>query len=80
LAGEYEPLWFISGALIPTQNLSGGLRSLGSLFPVEHLASVHTSFTSAISINDLLVLAAWGVAPAAFAAWRLSWLPSTAAA
>jgi ABC-2 type transport system permease protein len=78
------PLWFISGVLIPTQNLSSGLRSLGTLFPVEHLAaglhlaSVHTSFTSAISINDLLALAAWGVAAAAFAAWRFSWLPSTA--
>jgi ABC-2 type transport system permease protein len=80
------PLWFISGVLIPTQNLSGALRSLGSLFPVEHLAdalhvaSVHTSFASAISINDLLVLAAWGVAAAAFAAWRFRWLPSTTAA
>jgi ABC-2 type transport system permease protein len=80
------PLWFISGVLIPTQHLSSGLRLLGSLFPVEHLAaglhlaSVHTSFTSAISIDDLLVLAAWGAAAAGFAAWRFSWLPSTAAA
>jgi ABC-2 type transport system permease protein len=80
------PLWFLSGVLIPTTNLSSTLRTVGSLFPVEHLAaglqlaSVHTSFTGAISVSDLLVLAAWGLAAAAFAAWRFSWLPSTATA
>jgi len=80
------PLWFISGVFIPTSSLSSTLRSVGSLFPVEHLAagmhlaSVNTSFGSAISPKDLLALAAWGVAAAAFAAWRFSWLPSTATA
>lgn len=80
------PLWFISGVLIPTATLSGSLRSLGSLFPVEHLAdglhlaSVHASFSSAISASDMLVLIAWGIAAAAFAAWRFSWLPSSAQA
>jgi ABC-2 type transport system permease protein len=80
------PLWLLSGVLIPVANISGTLRSVGSLFPVEHLAaglqlaSVHTSFSSAISVSDLLVLAAWGLAAAAFAAWRFSWLPSTATA
>ncbi len=80
------PLWFLSGVFIPTANLSGTLRSVGSLFPVEHLAaglqlaSVHTSFTSAISVSDLLALAAWGLAAAAFATWRFSWLPSRATA
>jgi ABC-2 type transport system permease protein len=76
------PLWFLSGVFIPTANLSSTLRSVGSLFPVEHLAaglqlaSVHTSFTGAISVSDLLALAAWGLAAAAFATWRFSWLPS----
>jgi ABC-2 type transport system permease protein len=80
------PLWFLSGVFIPTANLSSTLRSVGSLFPVEHLAaglqlaSVHTSFTSAISLSDLLALAAWGLVAAAFAAWRFSWLPSSATA
>jgi ABC-2 type transport system permease protein len=80
------PLWLLSGVLIPVANISGTLRSVGELFPVEHLAaglqlaSVHTSFSSAISLSDLLVLAAWGLAAAAFAAWRFSWLPSTATA
>jgi ABC-2 type transport system permease protein len=76
------PLWFLSGVFIPTTNLSGTLRTVGKLFPVEHLAaslqlaSVHSSFAGSISVSDLLVLAAWGVAAGAFAAWRFSWLPS----
>ncbi|HUA43926.1 MAG TPA: ABC transporter permease [Solirubrobacteraceae bacterium] len=80
------PLWFISGVFIPTATLSATLRSVGSLFPVEHiaaglhLASVHTTFSGAISGKDLLALAAWGVAAAIFCAWRFSWLPSTATA
>jgi ABC-2 type transport system permease protein len=80
------PLWFISGVFIPTAKLSGTLRTVGSLFPVQHLAgglqlaAVHTTFSGAISISDLLVLAAWGLAAAAVAAWRFSWLPSTATA
>jgi len=78
------PLWFVSGVFIPTANLSGTLHTVGELFPVEHLAaglqlaSVHTSFSGAISLGDLLVLAAWGIAAAAFAWWRFSWLPSSA--
>lgn len=80
------PLWFISGVFIPTASLSSGLRDIGKLFPVAHvagalhLASVRSSFGSAFSGSDLLVLAVWGVAAAAFCAWRFSWLPSTATA
>lgn len=80
------PLWFISGVFIPTASLSSTLRSVGSLFPVAHianglhLASVHSSFSGAISGKDLLALAAWGVAAALFSAWRFNWLPSTASA
>jgi len=80
------PLWFISGVFIPTASLSSTLRSVGSLFPVAHianglhLASVHSSFSGAFSGKDLLALAAWGVAAALFCAWRFSWLPSTATA
>jgi ABC-2 type transport system permease protein len=80
------PLWFISGVFIPTASLSHALREVGKLFPVEHvaaglhLASVRSSFSAAISVSDLLALAAWGVAAALFCAWRFSWLPSTATA
>jgi len=78
------PLWFISGVLVPTANVSSALRTLGKIFPIEHLAaglhlaSIHSSFASCISITNLLVLAAWGAGAAAIAAWRFSWLPSTA--
>jgi ABC-2 type transport system permease protein len=80
------PLWFVSGVFIPTSKLSPALRFVGELFPVEHLAnslhvaSVHSSFATAISPKDLLVLALWGVGAAALAAWRFSWLPSVATA
>ena len=74
------------GRVHPDRQPERTLRTVGSMFPVEHLAaglhlaSVHTSFSSAISVTDLLVLAAWGARAAAFAAWRFSWLPSTATA
>ena len=78
------PLWFLSGVFVPTRNISSGLRTIGEVFPIEHLAaglhvaSIHSSFASSISASDLLVLGLWGVAGTAFAAWRFSWLPSTA--
>ncbi len=80
------PLWFISGVFIPTKSLSSSLRAIADIFPVEHaanslhLASVSSSFASALSGTDLLVLAGWALAAGALAAWRFSWLPSTAAA
>jgi ABC-2 type transport system permease protein len=80
------PLWFISGVFIPTSSLFPALRSVGKLFPVEHLAnalhvaSVHSSFATAIAPKDLLIMAIWDVGAAALAAWRFSWLPSAATA
>lgn len=80
------PLWFISGVFIPPHSLSPTLRTIGKLFPVEHLANslqlaaVNGSFGSAVSGSDLLALAAWAIAATGFAAWRFSWLPSTATA
>lgn len=78
------PLYFISGIWIPNANLSHTLQSIASVFPVEHLAaalhlaSVHSSLGAAIAPKDLLVLAVWGLAAAAIAARRFSWLPSVA--
>lgn len=80
------PLYFISGIWIPNSNLSHSLRSIASIFPVEHLAaalhlaSVHSSLGAALAPKDLLVLAIWGVAAAAIAARRFSWLPRAATA
>jgi hypothetical protein len=59
---------------------------LASVFPIEHLAaalhlaSVHGSFSGALSPTDLLVLGAWALGAVVLAAWRFSWLPSTATA
>ena len=79
------PLWFLSGVFISTHSLTGPLRTIGEIFPVEHLAaglhsaSIHPTFTTAISTTDLLVLAAWGIGAALLAASRFTWLPSRAA-
>jgi ABC-2 type transport system permease protein len=78
------PLWFVSGVFIPVSNLSGGLKHVAAVFPVEHLANslhlaaVHGSFSQALSGTDMLVLAAWLLGAGAFAACRFSWLPSSA--
>ena len=80
------PLYFISGVWIPTDQLPDGLRHIAQVFPIEHLAnamhvaSVHGSFGGAFSARDLLSLALWAAAGAAFAARRFSWLPSSATA
>jgi ABC-2 type transport system permease protein len=80
------PLYFISGIWIPNSNLSHGLRSIAAVFPVEHLASalhlasVHSSVGAALAPRDLLLLAVWGLAAAAVAARRFSWLPRAATA
>ena len=80
------PLYFISGVWIPTDQLPDALRHIARVFPVEHLAnamhvaSVHGSFSGAFAPRDLLAMAAWAVAGAAFAARRFSWLPSAATA
>lgn len=80
------PLYFISGVWIPTSSLGHTLRSIASVFPVEHLAAsmhratIYSSFSSAVSATDLLILAAWGAGAVLFAARRFSWLPSTATA
>ncbi|MGI8802281.1 MAG: ABC transporter permease [Solirubrobacteraceae bacterium] len=80
------PLYFISGVWIPNDNLPHALRTIASIFPIEHLAaaahraSVHASWAAAVSPRDLGVLAVWAVAGCALAAHRFSWLPSTATA
>lgn len=80
------PLYFISGIWIPNANLSRTLQSIASVFPVEHLAaamhlaSVHSGLGAALSPKDLLVLAIWGLAAAAVAARRFTWLPAAGTA
>ena len=71
------PLWFISGVFIPISNLPTVLRHIGDVFPVAHLSNslhlavVHGTFARAISLTDVLVLAAWALGAGAFAAVAL---------
>jgi ABC-2 type transport system permease protein len=80
------PLYFISGVWVPTDALPHGIRVVGELFPVAHLAGAlhqafaHGSFSAAVAPGDLAALAAWGAAGLAFAAWRFDWLPEGATA
>lgn len=80
------PLYFISGVWVPTESLPDGIRAVGEVFPVAHLAdALHTAFAhgslaGAFAPGDLAVLAAWGVAGLALAAWRFDWLPEGATA
>jgi hypothetical protein len=45
-----------------------------------HVASVQGSLAAALAPKDLLVLGAWAVGAAVFAARRFTWLPSPATA
>jgi ABC-2 type transport system permease protein len=80
------PLYFISGVWVPTDSLPDGIRAVGEVFPVAHLAdALHTAFAhgslaGAFAPADLAVLAAWGAAGLALAAWRFDWLPEGATA
>ena len=80
------PLYFISGVWIPSASLSHSLRSVASVFPVEHLANamhsatIYGTFSSAVQPTDLLIMAAWAAGAVLFASRRFSWLPSAATA
>lgn len=80
------PLYFISGVWVPTESLPDGVRAVGEVFPVAHLANAlhqalaHASFSAAVAPLDLLVVAAWGLAGVVVAAKRFTWLPAEAAA
>ena len=75
------PLYFISGVFVPIDTLPKWLVHLAGLFPVRHLAAAlltaynpHTR-GAGFAANDLLVVAAWGVAGFVVAVRRFSWLP-----
>ncbi|HEY0829601.1 MAG TPA: ABC transporter permease [Candidatus Dormibacteraeota bacterium] len=76
------PLLFISNVFIPLQNPPAWLDIVGKIFPIRHFAdAVIASFFqlngSGLHTNDLLVLAAWGVAGAVVAVRFFQWEPKT---
>jgi len=75
------PLYFISGIFFPQDQIPGWLVNVANVFPIRHLQqALLAAFNpaaagSAIEVGHLAVLAAWGVAGAAFAFWRFAWVP-----
>ena len=75
------PLYFISGVFVATSVLPHWLADVGEVFPVRHLASAlltaYSPYTNGLGFDgqDLLVVAAWGVAGFLIALRKFSWLP-----
>ena len=75
------PLYFISGVFIPESEIPDGVLQVADLFPIRHFFEAFftawdPSTTGAgIEWGDLAVVAAWGLAALAIAAWRFRWEP-----
>jgi ABC-2 type transport system permease protein len=78
--GTILPLLFISNVFIPLQNPPQWLDVLGKVFPVRHFAdaligSFFQLTESGLHTNDLLILAAWGLAGVVLGARFFQWEP-----
>jgi ABC-2 type transport system permease protein len=76
------PLLFISNVFIPLQNAPAWLNTVSKLFPIRHFAdalvgSYFSPTGSGLYGNDVLVMAAWGVAALLIAVRFFSWEPRT---
>ncbi|HEV2372076.1 MAG TPA: ABC transporter permease [Streptosporangiaceae bacterium] len=75
------PLYFISGVFVSVSVLPHWLASVGEVFPVRHLAdallTAYNPHTTGMGFagQDLLVIAAWGVAGLLLAVRKFSWVP-----
>jgi ABC-2 type transport system permease protein len=74
------PLYFISGVFVPESQIPKVLRDIATVFPIRHLAhalrgAVIDTRGSGIAGQDLLVIAAWGVAALLLAARTFQWSP-----
>jgi ABC-2 type transport system permease protein len=75
------PLYIVSGVLVPQSKLPQVLDDAARLFPLAHLANgLRVALDPArpglrLSLDDLAVLSAWGVAGLVVAVRRFSWLP-----
>jgi ABC-2 type transport system permease protein len=75
------PLYFISGVFVATSVLPHWLADVGEVFPVRHLANAllvaYNPHTTGLGFSgqDLLILAAWGIAGLLIALRKFSWLP-----
>ncbi|MGZ5355689.1 MAG: ABC transporter permease [Solirubrobacterales bacterium] len=75
------PLYFISGVFIPESEIPDGVLRVADLFPIRHFfEAFYTAWDPSttgpgIEWGDLAVVAAWGLAALAIAAWRFRWEP-----
>jgi ABC-2 type transport system permease protein len=75
------PLYFISGVFVSVAILPYWLADVGNVFPVRHLENAlliaYNPHTTGLGFagQDLLVVAAWGVAGLLVALRKFSWLP-----
>ena len=75
------PLYFISGVFVPISGLPHWLSDVGEVFPIRHLASAlltaYSPYTKGLGFDgqDLLIVAAWGVAGLLIALRKFSWQP-----
>ena len=75
------PLYFISGVFVPISGLPHWLSDVGEAFPIRHLASAlltaYSPYTKGLGFDgqDLLIVAAWGVAGLLIALRKFSWQP-----
>lgn len=75
------PLYFLSGIFIPEDQLPSGVIHFADIFPVRHFfdaffdAYVPASGGSAISWDNLAVVALWGVAGLVLAIRYFRWTP-----
>jgi ABC-2 type transport system permease protein len=75
------PLYFISGVFVTVTILPRWLADVGNVFPVRHLANAllvaYNPHTIGLGFagQDLLIVAAWGIAGLLIALRKFSWLP-----
>jgi len=74
------PLYFISGVFVPESQIPKLLRDVAAVFPIYHLSQALLrpfveSHGAGISLTDLAVVAAWGVAALLIAARTFRWSP-----
>jgi ABC-2 type transport system permease protein len=73
-------LAFLSGVFIPVAAMPTWMADLGKVFPLEHMArGLQGGFlvpgSTGVTLIDLGVMAAWGVAGLAIAIWTFRWEP-----
>ena len=74
-------LFFLSGNFFSLEAAPAGLRAAANVFPVRHFYQAITAYNphvtgSGLALEHLGILALWGAAGLALAAWKFRWTPS----